>query len=397
MNIVLKKPVVYVTRDIERALGMEPGAGYSVVSNDTPFGREVRSRFPSDVFLAADPRGTIDTYDLLLLPEVEAEISRRGAAVLVFQSTARIERLAAERGWELLNPSAALARRAEEKISQIAFLGEDAALLPPHRVAEVKDVEFDGKRFVLQFNHSHTGEGTHVVDSPDKLAALKERFPKRDARVVEFVEGPIFTVNAVVSGTETLVGNPSYQITGLPAFTDFPFSTIGNDWELPRLAQYERAYADTLDIARRVGARLAAEGWKGLFGIDVVFDEAAQRTHLLEINARQPASTAYESSLQTKGSPGSPTAFEAHLAALCGLPVPGPLAQISSGSQIVKRKTERDATVDVEALKGRGISVIAYETDIPNKELYRIQSDRGIMKAHAILNDLGAFIASCIK
>ncbi|MBI5134459.1 MAG: ATP-grasp domain-containing protein [Candidatus Taylorbacteria bacterium] len=400
MIVNLQKPVVYVTRDIERALGMEPSGSYFVISNDTAYGRKVREAYPDNVLLVRDRGETsvkdtevspryLDTYDLLLMPEVQREISDRDADLLVFQNTPRIERLAKEKGWSLLNPSAMLSREVEEKVSQVAWLGEDASLLPPHRIALAKDARFEGAKFVLQWNHSHTGEGTYVIDSAEALSSVASRFPDRECRITRFVEGPVFTVNSVVAEA-IIVGNPSYQITGLAPFTDLPFSTIGNDWDLPRDEEYAAVSEEVRKMAIRVGERLRLSGWYGLFGIDAVYDEKAGKTYLLEINARQPASTTLESKLQK-----SDSIFEAHLSALLGLPAAsGPEIR---GAQIVKRVTREAYSIDEAALSDKGLSLIGYENTEHNKEILRIQSERGIMRAHNKLNDLGISIASCIR
>ena len=383
------RPIVYVTRDIERALGMAPQGGYFVISNDTPYGRKIRDQFSDNVFLVKAKK-LLDTYDLLALPEVKDIISNRSANLLVFQNTARIERLAQENGFILLNPSADLSKIVEEKISQVTWLGEDARLLPSHLITTVKEVKFSNKKFVLQFNHSHTGQGTHVIDSEDALALLRKKFPNRECRITDFVDGPVFTVNAVV-GDRVLVGNPSYQITGMPPFTDLPFSTIGNDWSLPQTPQSVGACEETKAIASRIGTRLKKSGWKGLFGIDSIYDSREKKTYLLEINARQPASATFESNLQ-----GSPTIFAAHVAALLGESVPESLPRVS-GAQVVKRKTDKRYEVSVKELETKGLSVMEYENAGHNQELFRIQSREGIMEAHGKLNGLGTFIASCIR
>ena len=401
MNLKIEKPIVYVSRDIERALGMEPENSYFVISNDSKYGREVQKKYPNNVWLIKDLDGILDTYDLLLRPEVQKIISEHGASVLVFQNTPRIERLAREKGWSLLNPSAKLAKEVEEKISQIKWLGPDAKLLPPHKIVLVKNVKCDGKKFVLQFNHSHTGEGTYVIDTSLKLEKLREKFPERECRVVNFINGPVFTVNAVVAGKKVLVGNPSYQITGLAPMTDLPFSTIGNDFALPHDPRYRKIRGEIGIIALNIGERMAKSGWKGLFGIDIIYDEKAGKTYLLEINARQPASAVFESKLQkksvSKSDSNGVSVFEAHVLALLGEPVIGELTSVPSGGQIVKRVTEKDFKTDIVSLRKRGLDVIEYENDIHNRELFRIQSGEGIMKGHGKLNDLGNFIASCIR
>ena len=395
-----KRPIVYITRDIERALGMEPGGGYFVISNDTPQGRLVQKLYPDNVWLIDDPRGTLDTFDLLSLPEVAKTIEGNEADIVVFQNTPRIERLALSRGWRLMNPLADLAKKIEEKVSQVSWLNDDASLLPPHIVTKVSDISFDGRKFVLQFNHSHTGQGTFVVESADELESFRQKFPERECRVVQFVDGPVFTANVVVTTNAILVGSVSYQITGLEPFTDLPFSTIGNDWGLPHSMLSADELGRIRHIARLVGERMRRDGWKGLFGIDVIQDEKTREIFLLEINARQPASTTFESQLQRRLGI-TPTVFEAHVAALRESADESfdasPMRNVSDGAQIVQRVTAKPRLVDVPAIESRGLSVTTYENVEHNKELFRIQSNESIMKAHNTLGERGEFIRSCIK
>jgi D-alanine-D-alanine ligase-like ATP-grasp enzyme len=76
---------------------------------------------------------------------------------------------------------------------------------------------------------------------------------------------------------------------------------------------------DYYALATKVGEKLAASGWKGLFGIDVVVNEKTGKIYLIEVNARQPASSTCESLLQKENRTRNKTditTFEAHVAAL---------------------------------------------------------------------------------
>ncbi len=384
-----KKPILYVTRDIERALGTEPTAFYQIVTNDSEFGRIMQSKYPLYIHLVS--KEIKDSYDLLLLKETQDLIARTHAYIVVFQNTPRIERLAREKNWNLINPSADLAKIVEEKISQITWLGDDAQLLPAHNVSLVKDVVFSGTPFVLQFNHSHTGQGTHIIKTGEALTELQKLFPLRDCRVVDFISGPVFTVNVSVGKIWTTVGTPSYQITGIEPFTDIPFSTIGNDWSLPTPTDQKAIHT----IARRIAKRMRKSGWKGLCGLDIIYDEKNDRYHLLEINARQAASVTYESQLQRK-SCVEKTLFECHLDDLCGSYGTFYKVRPITGAQIVSRVTKTPHTIDIERLKNMGLQVISYTNTEHNKELLRIQTPKGIMEVHNRFNALGKDISSCI-
>ncbi len=387
------RPIVYVTRDAERASSMEQGENYAIVTNEK--GETI-----------------LDTYELLQTKRLEELMKeKKDAAIVVFQNTARIEKLCEEKKWKLLNPPAEFSKKIEEKISQVKWLGDLARFLPSHKIHMVKDVWFDGTKFVLQFNHSHTGGGTHVIDTEAKLEELKEKFPNRECRVSDFIDGPVFTLNVVVAKNTTVTGNISYQITGLADFTDNPFSTVGNDWKLPYTILSEKERGKILEMARALGARLSSEHWLGLFGIDVILDEKSRQIYLLEINARQPAGTTCESILQKSAGAGM-TIFEAHIAALLGKDL-GEVQKISDGAQIVLRikasvarnifleNSLRSNILEKYSVPARlhedGFTVTTYKNTKPNAELLRIRSDKGIMKSHGKLNDIGEKISSIIS
>ncbi|MBP9701934.1 MAG: ATP-grasp domain-containing protein [Candidatus Pacebacteria bacterium] len=242
-----------------------------------------------------------------------------GTNVVVFKNNPAIERYCRENGITLLNPPAELSEKIENKITQVAFLGELASLLPKHSIQKVKDITWPAP-YILQWAHSHTGEGTLYIED---ISEIKNKFPERECRITKYIEGKTFTVNIVVGNTIE-VGNISEQITGLAPYTDNRFASVGNDWSVASPKEEITA------MALKVGEKMKAVGWKGLFGIDVVF---ADRLYLIEINARQPASATYESTLQKTN-----TIFENHIKALLGEPLHKHTV-ITGGRQIIDRRT----------------------------------------------------------
>ncbi|MBP9694960.1 MAG: ATP-grasp domain-containing protein, partial [Candidatus Magasanikbacteria bacterium] len=338
-------PIVYVTRDIERALGLPlDTSGYFIISNSTSFAKRIANG-RTNVLLIEETE-VLDTREILENKLAQNFIKENSIKnILVFKNTSQIETICKKHDWKLLNPSAALANKVEEKISQIEWLGELTKYLPPHRIAICKEIKWDNLPFILQFNRAHTGQGTFFIQTETDLKLIQEKFPERPVRVTDYIKGPMFTNNNVVTKEKILIGNINYQITGLTPFTDQPFSTIGNDWSLPDKLLSPDQKKQYCDIATAVGLRLMASGWKGLFGIDVVLDEDTDKLYLIEINARQPASTTYESMLQeaknkeqwNNGTMEPLTTFEAHLTALLDLDFDFDLITIDTGAQIILR------------------------------------------------------------
>jgi hypothetical protein len=217
------------------------------------------------------------------------------------------------------------------------------------------------------------------------------------------VRGPSFTVNVVVASNKILVGNISYQITGMLPFTDNMFATVGNDWSVPHglLDQNEIDYI--YEMAHKIGTKMNISGWRGLFGIDVIRDDDKNVIHLIEINARQPASTTFESTLQLKnrahGVAGI-TTFEAHIKALQGESISEDLIPINDGAQILQRVTQKVSLVSSEkitSLQALGLTIVSYVNTMHNEDLVRIQSDRGLVETHGRFNERGKKILEVLS
>jgi len=399
------QPIVYITREIERALGMMPGPAYRIVTNRTLYAEAIRTQYPDYVTLIDSQTGDpLGTSDLLRHVQTEQAIASIGAAVLIFKNTARTEPIIKARGWQLLNPPASLSETIENKVTQITWLGElGTKYLPSYRIEVVKNIVWQKVPIVLQWAHGHTGEGTHLIHTEAELKSLQEKFPDRNCRTLRYIPGPAFTVNVVVCSDKILVGNVSYQITGLSPFTDNEFSTVGNDWSVTHslLAEAEVAYIERMAVD--IGTKMQKDGWRGLFGLDVIRDDAENTIYMIEINARQPASTTFESFLQREfrshGISGL-TTFEAHIAALRNEPVTASLIPVNDGAQVVQRvtKTVRSVSNDVPgSLELDGYQVIAYPNTAYNADLLRVQSLQGIMETHGRLNERGKEIAETVQ
>jgi predicted ATP-grasp superfamily ATP-dependent carboligase len=376
--------IVYVTRDRERAEGLEEGPDYIIFSNK---------------------KGEhLDTLELLQTEEASQLLSPN-SQLLVFKNTKQIEELASKNKWNLLNPSAELAEKIENKITQNEVLGKEISqYFPLHTISKVKDIKWNKQPFIVQWAHSHTGDGTILVDSAKALKEIQAKFPEREARVSEFIKGPSFTVNVVVAPDTIEFSTPSFQITGKEPFTDNPFSTIGNDWSaaLTLLTDAELQRMDA--ITTEVGEKLRELGWKGLFGADFIRDGERNHIYLIEINARQPASTTYESQLQKviqdAGVAGL-TTFEAHLRALRGENMGDDrIMRINDGAQILQRVTAKTKSVSrkaMDSLKAAGYNLISYDNTEMNADLLRIQSSKGIMENENKFNNRGKVIEDILK
>lgn len=384
-----KRRLFYVCRDIERAIGVDLTLpNYYIITNYSEFSAKLAQQHPNIILIKEKEQ--LDTRDLLAHNQTKNTI-KTNDFVLVFKSNALIKAQCQKNSWKLLNPDPKLADNVESKISQVKWLGSLVKYLPPHRIDVCGNVKWTGKPFILQFNHSHTGSGTFYIDSDKKLSDLKIKFSKREVRVTDFIKGPVFTNNNAVWGNKILNGNISYQITGLSPFTDNEFATIGNDWALPHKILLKKQILQYKKIATEIGKKLKKDGWKGLYGVDIIVDDKSEKLYLLEINARQPASTTCESLLQKLNNKHGVLTFEAHLASLLDI-APGKykLVEISDGAQIVQRVTKKVSKIQTPKIKDSAvINIIEYKNTSPDSDLIRFQFSKGLMKEQGVLNTLG--------
>lgn len=397
----------YVCRDIERAIGDALTLkNYFIITNKTSFSQEI-AREHSNIILISD-KNQLDTAELLQHDQVKKIIQPKDY-IVVFKNNTIIEDICQKNKWNLLNPDSGLADTIESKISQVAWLGRLAKYLPPHTVDTCEHIKWKNKKFILQFNHSHTGQGTFLIDTKNKLAEIQNKFPKRPVRIMTYINGPVFTNNNIVWGNQILIGNINYQITGLSPFTDNKFTTIGNDWFLAKKILNPQQIKEYKKIVHGVGKKLRKDGWNGLFGADIIMDQKTKKLYLLEINARQPASTTFESQLQklalakktegfTRTNDTLTTTFTAHLAALLGItPEKNKLITVDTGAQIIQRVTSTISQIKKPEIASTAIlQIIEYKNKTIGSDLVRIQSSQGIMEKHNYFNKIGNAIRASI-
>ncbi|MBU4369695.1 hypothetical protein KKG58_02930 [Patescibacteria group bacterium] len=352
---VNKKPLFYVTRYKERGSGL----GCSLKNFKT--------------ITTTPPKDTAEILEKKSFP--------LKSNIIVFKNNARIQRICKEKKLNLLNPDYHLVEKYENKISQYKWLKTiipaslpKTVITTPNKNSFQKIGQILGKPFIGQFNRSHTGQGTLLISKTKQWKELVEKFPQRKIKCTQFINGPVITVNIclwpALSADEQgciLMGNPSYQITGLKQLTDFPYSTTGNDWSLAQKILNSNDFKTIKTLCQKIGKAMIKNGWQGLFGLDFI---KGKKWLVIEINARQPASTGLETALQKKQGKGI-TIFAAHVAALLQLPLPTCPAgrpgtcdeieksfqKINQGAQIIIRKKRRSKYTKFHPVKCRKAAI----------------------------------------
>jgi hypothetical protein len=254
-------------------------------------------------------------------------------AVLPFKSGPRLWTMAEHFGWRVLAVEPRLTRQLENKLALAELARAADARIPDTVTVSLDEALAEAARNdgialprVFQPAVGFAGAGTVLLRSGRDVEALVEHPPggTRVGKLVEYVKGEPVTVNGVVvppgvhgagAAGEVLVGMVARQLTGIPGLTPTDFGSCGNDWTAPP----DRArVAAARALAERVGEVLAARGFAGAFGIDVVLPVGGGVPVLIEVNPRWTASLALQVDLQHLQ--GMPTLLDAHLAAFAYRP-----------------------------------------------------------------------------
>lgn len=311
--------IYYITKDIERALGIDLNyyTDLCIITNDSPTARMIQSRFTDRVLIhEGDAKSTLE-----LLAQFRDTITSNDQ-IIVFKNSVQIERLCENQNWNLLNPKAELVNTFEHKISQYQWIMDKNIRVPDTVVGACGAYDFGtleerlGVPFIVQFNTGHTGSGTQLISNSREWENITAQFPKREARISRCIDGLTYTINTCISNSDIIPGKTSLQLTGIPELTENKFATVGNSWKDVDTA----CDTEVARNARAIASEMQKDGWKGLFGIDVLVEQNSKEMYFIEINARQPQSAGFETIIAHEQQANGP--MDWHLQALAGTTLP---------------------------------------------------------------------------
>ncbi len=193
-------------------------------------------------------------------------------------------------------PDAELKARLDNKISfarAVTAMGLSrprtfVVRLRPHLYGAIR--EELGLPFVVQLAFGSSGSSTFFVHDQADLEALFLRVGEQEILVSKFVDVPSVNVNAAVVGRQTLVTSPSVQLVGLQPCTTRAEVYCGNDFGLAGSLS-PSILARVEECTHRVGHWLGKLGFNGVFGLDLLVDEAVEMAYPVDLNARFQGST----------------------------------------------------------------------------------------------------------
>jgi biotin carboxylase len=236
----------------------------------------------------------INNY-LLRDPEVQAYLRKRGGTpmiVMVFFD-AETEEICRELGYQLILPSDELRRRLDSKIVTTRLGDEAGAPSVPNVLGaasswkELKELAAGndlGRDLVVQTPYGDSGKTTFFIAARKDWDKYAEDIVGEQLKVMKRIDNKAAAVEACITRHGTIVGPFMTDLTGYPELTPYQGGWCGNDLFPEALTPEQRATA--IGHVRRLGDRLAQEGYLGFLEIDVLIDLATDEVYLGELNPR---------------------------------------------------------------------------------------------------------------
>uniref|UniRef100_A0A8H2JB86 Biotin carboxylase n=2 Tax=Mycolicibacterium mucogenicum TaxID=56689 RepID=A0A8H2JB86_MYCMU len=240
---------------------------------------------------------------LLRNPEVRAHMQRglapgvRPKVAMVFFD-AETEAICAELGYDLILPPAALREHLDSKLVTTRLGNEAGAPSVPNVLTNVDSYEqltaaaekaALGSELVIQTPYGDSGKTTFFISSEADWRKHAQHIVGQDIKVMRRINNRPVAVEAVLTRCGTVVGPFMSELTGYAELTPYRGGWCGNEMYADVLTPERRAAATQL--VRRLGDRLAAEGYRGYFEVDVLVDTDDGEVYLGELNPRISGAT----------------------------------------------------------------------------------------------------------
>ncbi len=236
----------------------------------------------------------INNY-LLRDAEVREHLRRRGGVPMVAMVffDEETEQICRELGYTLILPPDSLRRRLDSKIVTTQLGDEAGAPSVPNVIgtadsyAELSALASGrglGADLVVQTPYGDSGKTTFFIASETDWDRYAEDIIGEELKVMKRINNRAAAVEACITRHGTIVGPFMTDLTGYPELTPYKGGWCGNDLFPEALSEAHRATA--ISHVRKLGDRLAHEGYKGFLEIDVLVDLDTDEVYLGELNPR---------------------------------------------------------------------------------------------------------------
>ena len=236
----------------------------------------------------------INNY-LLRDPEVREHLTRRGGTPMVAMVffDEETEEICRELGYDLILPPDSLRRRLDSKIVTTQLGNEAGAPSVPNVLghaetyAELVTLATDhglGTDLVVQTPYGDSGKTTFFIKAEEDWDKDSDNIVGQELKVMKRINNQAAAVEACITRHGTIVGPFMTDLTGYSELTPYKGGWCGNDLFPDALTPEQRTTA--ISHVRKLGDRLAKEGYKGFLEIDVLVDLDTDEVYLGELNPR---------------------------------------------------------------------------------------------------------------
>jgi hypothetical protein len=235
---------------------------------------------------------------LLTSPEVRAHIKARTprgvrpkVAMVFFNS--ETEDICKELGYDLILPAASLRQHLDSKIVTTRLGNEAGAPSVPNVLTRVDDwaglqavaeKASLGDELVVQTPYGDSGKTTFFISSEADWRKHSADVLGEEIKVMRRINNRPVAVEAVLTRCGTIVGPFMSELIGYKRLTPSRGGWCGNEM-FPEVLTGESRRTAT-QLVRRLGDRLAKEGYRGFFEVDVLVDTDTGEVYLGELNPR---------------------------------------------------------------------------------------------------------------
>jgi len=236
----------------------------------------------------------INNY-LLRDPEVREHLRRRGGVPMVAMVffDEQTEQICREQGYTLILPPDSLRRRLDSKIVTTQLGNEAGAPSVPNVLAKaatyqeltaLAEAAGLGDDLVVQTPYGDSGKTTFFISSERDWDTCADHLDGEQLKVMKRINNQAAAVEACITRHGTIVGPFMTDLTGYPELTPYQGGWCGNDVFPDALTEHDRAVA--IGHVRKLGDRLAREGYQGFLEVDVLVDTDTGEVYLGELNPR---------------------------------------------------------------------------------------------------------------
>lgn len=235
------------------------------------------------------------TNHLLTSDEVRTKLAARGGVprVMAVFIDAETEAICADLGYQLTLPPVALRKRLDSKLETTRLGNEAGAPSVPNTLAAADSYEqllrlaADaglGEDLVIQLPYGDSGKTTFFIAGQEDWDRHAKDLAGKEAKIMKRIRNTALAVEACITRHGTIVGPFMIDLTGYDTMTPYKGGWCGNDVFPGVMSAKQRTAATSL--VRRLGDRLALEGYTGFFEVDTLIDLDTDEVYLGELNPR---------------------------------------------------------------------------------------------------------------